>query len=293
MEPHVGVWVGGIVGAGALCLGAIKLWRPASPLHRWGGRLIAVPAVILLIGMIGRLADYQVPMRTASRGHALFGALAFVLFVAKFLARRNILVSPKRMNPIGYALAVLFPMAAAGMILPYIQASRAWQPLTPGEVMERPDQAAFDRECISCHDRETAVEGLGRRKIPRWIEIVEPMAWAGARGREDTRAALAAILATATTTAPAQVASAPTGTAAGAADAIDRYCIGCHDRQRTTGGAPRTDEAWERVILRMQKYTVGRSDVASIPDSAISEIRDAVAAAGLIASSAASPVPDR
>ena len=118
MEPHVGVWVGGIVGVCALCLGAIKLWRPASPLHRWGGRLIVVPAVILLIGMIERLTSYQVPMRTASRGHALFGALAFVLFAAKFLARRNILVSPKRMNPIGYALAVLFPMAAAGMMLP-------------------------------------------------------------------------------------------------------------------------------------------------------------------------------
>lgn len=289
MEPHIGVWVGGIVGACALCLGAIKLWRPASPLHRWGGRLVVVPAVILLIGMIERLASYQVPMRTASRGHALFGTLAFVLFAAKFLARRNILVSPKRMNPIGYALAVLFPMAAAGMILPYLQASRAWQPLSPGDVVERPDQSAFNRECISCHDRETAVEGLGRRKIPRWIEIVEPMAWAGARGREDTRGALAAILATAAPAVPALLASASTETVDGAADAIDRYCIGCHDRQRTLNGAPRQREAWERIILRMQKYTVGRSDVASIPDTAIADIINTISAAELIATPSATP----
>jgi len=250
--------------------------------------------VILLIGMVERIANYQVPLRAASRGHALFGALAFVLFAVKFLARRNILVSPKRMNPIGYALAVLFPMAAAGMILPYLQAARAWQPLTPGEVVERPDPSAFDRECIACHDRETAVEGLGRRKIPRWIEIVEPMAWAGARGREDTRAALAVILATATAAVvPVSVASASTETAVSASDAIDRFCIGCHDRQRTLSGAPRPRETWERIILRMQKYTVGRSDVASIPDTAIVDILNALSAADLIASPSETPAGER
>ncbi|HQG30039.1 MAG TPA: hypothetical protein PLY73_15915, partial [Candidatus Ozemobacteraceae bacterium] len=248
-----------------------------------------VPAVILLIGMIDRLSNYQVPMRTASWGHALFGALAFVLFAMKFLARRNVLVSPKRMNPIGYALAVLFPMAAAGMILPYLQAARAWQSLTPGEVVERPDQAAFNRECISCHDRETAVDGLGRRKIPRWIEIVEPMAWAGARGREDTRAALAAILATAVVSVtPAAGASEPAAMTVSRADAIDLYCIGCHDRERTLGGASRSREAWERIVLRMQKYTVGRSDVASIPDTAMADILSAISSAGLVASPSSS-----
>lgn len=284
MEPHAGVLLGGLLGVGAICLGAIKLWRPASPLHRWGGRLAIIPAVILLVGMIERLAAYQVPLRAASRVHALVGICAFVLFVAKLLARRNMLVSPKRMNPLGYALAIIFPVAAFGMILPYLHASHTWQTLTPPEVVEQPDQAAFNRECISCHDRETAVEGLGRRKIPRWIEIIEPMAWAGAFGREETRGAMAAILATAAETAK-QAPGASASIAAG--DAIDRYCISCHDRQRTTGEPSKPRETWERIILRMQKYTVGRADVASIPDMAISELLDAVSAAGLVATATA------
>lgn len=284
MEPHVGVLLGGLLGVGAVCLGAIKLWRPASPLHRWGGRLAIIPAVILLVGMIERLAAYQVPLRAASRVHALVGICAFVLFVAKLLARRNMLVSPKHMNSLGYALAIIFPVAASGMILSYLHASRNWQTLTPPEVVERPDQAAFNRECISCHDRETAVDGLGRRKIPRWIEIVEPMAWAGAFGREETRGAMAAILATAAETA-SQAPVAAVSIAAG--DAIDRYCVGCHDRQRTTGEPSKPRESWERIILRMQKYTVGRADVASIPDAAVSEVLNSISAAGLIASPAA------
>ncbi|HEY9069024.1 MAG TPA: hypothetical protein VIV61_02145 [Candidatus Ozemobacteraceae bacterium] len=283
MEPTLGIWLGGILGCGALCLGAIKWWRPASPLHRWGGRLAVIPGLLLLIGMIARTVRYQVPLRPLSRIHLMIGVLAFLLFAAKFLARRNILISPRRMTAIGYALTILFPLAAFGMVLPYAQCARAWQSLTPSEVVERPDQAAFNRICVACHDRETAVEGLGRRSIPRWIAIVEPMAWAGACGREETRGALAAVLATAA----APVAPSQSSVQASAADAIDRFCIGCHDRQRTTSEKPRTRESWERVIARMQKYTVGRSDVATISDAAAAEVLEAVIAAGLVASAPA------
>jgi len=281
MEPHIGVWLGWILGIGAVCLGAIKLRWPASPLHRWGGRLAVIPGLLLLFGMIARLSRYQVPLRSLSRVHVLVGVLVFMLFVAKFMARRNMLVSPKRLMSIGYALTVLFPLTAFGMILPYMQCAHTWRPLTPAEVVERPDQMAFNRDCVSCHDKETAVEGLGRRKIPRWIEIVEPMAWAGACGREDTRGALAALLATAAVPPSMLSASAVSPDIAG--DAIDRYCIGCHDRQRTTGEKPKPQEIWERIILRMQKYTVGRADVASISDAAVADVLDAVSAVGLIA----------
>ncbi len=283
MEPTLGVWLGGILGCSAVCLGVIKWWRPASPLHRWGGRLAAIPALLLLAGMIARAVHYQVPLRSPSRVHLVVGAVTFLLFAAKFLSRRNILFSPKRMIAIGYALTILFPLVAFGMIVPYAQCARAWQSLTPSEVVERPDQAAFNRICISCHDRDTAVEGLGRRAIPRWIAIVEPMAWAGACDREETRGALAAVLATAA----APVPPTQSAMAASTVDAIDRYCIGCHDRQRTTSEKPRTRESWERVIARMQKYTVGRSDVPSISDAAAAEVLEAVSVAGLVASAPA------
>ncbi|HNW35368.1 MAG TPA: hypothetical protein PKM25_10580 [Candidatus Ozemobacteraceae bacterium] len=284
MLPQFGVLLGGCFGIWSVILAAIKLRKPASPLHRWGARIAVLPGLLLFSGMMKRLIEYQVSLRMPSRGHVLLGILAFTLFVAKFMARRNWLVSPKRLIPLGYALAVIFPVAACGMIIPYALEYRGWQPLTPADVTERPDQTAFNHVCCSCHNRETATDGLGRRGIARWIEIVEPMAWAGALKREDARGALAALLATTSVSAPASARTSSASAPLMAADAIDRYCIGCHDRQRTTSETAKPRDRWERIIRRMQGYTQGRSDVASIPDPAILEVMDAVSSAGLIAS---------
>lgn len=265
MNPYWNVFLGLILGFGALVIAPIKLLAPANPWHRHGGRLLIPAGIIMTIAMIFRTHAYQVPLSMWARGHAVIGAIAVLLFVAKFMASRRWVIPPKHMRTLGWGLTIVFPLASFGMILPYIYSS--WPTITTFEVTKDPSQNSFDRMCLRCHDRETAVEGLYKRSTARWIEIVEPMAWAGGYGREETRGALAALLAEGPplNTLPTGVSDTrprpsniglPPGAVASASpivDPLDRCCVKCHDKQRTLS-ARKTPEKWRGTVARMRKY---------------------------------------
>ena len=270
MTPQYSIWLGGAMAALALLLAVVKLRAPANRWHRYGGRFSGFLGAFVLVIMVLRYVAFQVPISWFSLGHSLIGLIAFLFLIAKFLAFRRILVPPKYLRPLGFALTALFGVAGFGMIIPYFVQAASWKPLLAEEICREPDQASFNRVCISCHDRETAADDLGRRSIPDWIKLVEPMAWAGAKTREETRGALAAILEEGSRSSP--IMASGVAMIATSKNVIDGYCLRCHDRQRITGAGRQTQEHWQRLISRMQKYSREKPGETPLADETLKKV---------------------
>ncbi|MBF0545462.1 MAG: hypothetical protein HQM08_13560 [Candidatus Riflebacteria bacterium] len=268
MMPFGNVLLGAGLGILALVLGGIKLVSPASPKHRQGARIAALASFALLWTMAERILKYQIALSWWSRIHVLLGIATFIVFIAKFCASRKIYFTPRLLRPLGFALTALFPLAAFGLALPFISHASSWNHLKPTEITQNPVQESFNLCCTSCHTREKAVEGLGIRIIPDWINITEPMAWAGTLPRESTRGALAAILAVSQSS---EIGSLPSSLNVASLDPIDKHCINCHDKQRTLR-TRKTPELWRTTIIRMQGYAQKMPNSPKIDEKALEEV---------------------
>ena len=260
MNPFWNVVLGCSMAILALTIAVLKLVFPASPWHRRGAYIVAFGSLWLMGTMGLRWWNYQQTLSWWSRLHVFLGIAVYLVFMAKFCSARRWYLNPKFLRPLGFALTALFPLTAFGMAFPFLAQSFTWTKLTISEVTQNPKQESFNKNCCICHNREKAVEKLGVRTEQRWIDITEPMAWAGSLDRESCRGALAAILA------PPSVAS---GEIAG--DPINRACLTCHSKTRVLQAKKKPGE-WRQTVLRMQTYAKKNPKIRQITDDDVKEV---------------------
>lgn len=265
MNPLFNIYLGGTIGLAAIATGLIKLSRPVSRWHRMLGRGIGLLTAMLLFAMVSRAAIYQEAFSVSIWIHMMVGGIAISLLFMKFLVAWKQIPFPRWLRPIGFLLLLLLPLTALGKSLPVALAWMEWKPLTPEEILRDPDPSAFDKGCCRCHSRETATEGYGQRPPARWIEIVQPMAWAGGLPRENCRGALASLL----IPFPGTLATATTSIAV--SDPISHYCVACHSQNRIFQ-TKRTKDEWRKITARMQKLTRENAAMEPLSDEAISEV---------------------
>ena len=271
MNPFWNVVLGCSIAALALAIAILKLIRPGSPWHRRGAYLAALGSLWLLGSMGLRWWNYQQALSGYSRLHIFLGIAVYLAFTAKFCSARRWYLTPRYLRPLGFVLASVFPLAAFGMGLPFLAQSLAWREVSVSEVTQNPKQESFENNCSRCHTLGTAVEGLGVRAVQRWIDITQPMAWAGALDRESFRGALAAILAPPLAASAAILAPPQAVSGSLSPDPVDRHCLACHSRTRILQAKKNPDE-WRQTVLRMQGLAQKNPQIPQITDENMKEI---------------------
>ncbi len=195
MIPTINVILALLFAVLALFLGLVKKFKPGSRIHRYGGRFAAILGLVLLGSMGMRFLIYQVPLSSKAMGHSALGVVVFLLLAGKLLAARKWLLPGRFLYPMGYALLTFTLLAASAMSVPFLLKAKSWKSLSQDEIKQDPRQEDFNGGCITCHHQETALEGQGQRAPADWIWLAEQMAWAGSMEHDNTRGALAFILA--------------------------------------------------------------------------------------------------
>jgi hypothetical protein len=92
----------------------------AARLHRVSGRIALVLAVIVAISCVAGPAGPTSPTRVLL--HSIFGTLAFVVLIAKFLILKVLKTGDKALPFVGSALFLVFAAIWATSVADYVQA---------------------------------------------------------------------------------------------------------------------------------------------------------------------------